>query len=227
MTTESYSDVYFHVNKQHTLMDHAVVSDDPFHSPCWQSLTTTTCRWCAPTQLALIQTWDTERNIRHAAMSFFSSVYALWVVMTKLIKLGAGSRVSTNTRTLRKEVKSKSWFEGRSPVFSYRFHTSLPGLSIPPKAFGEKKCQMITLLWAPSGSSCTYNSAAHISHFPASPQHYSGTLNPLFCRGSQEGLFTAIHFKQNIYTFIRGKYVSNVSWKYPESHLGENFNKNN
>lgn len=67
--------------------DHAVVSDDApdeFHSPCWQSLTTTTCRWCSPTQLALIQTWDAGRNIRRGGMSgfvfYFFAVFFLFVL---------------------------------------------------------------------------------------------------------------------------------------------------
>ena len=55
-------------------------------------------------------------------------------------------------------------------------------LSIPPpEPFGGTFFQMITLLWAPSGSSCTY-STHHISHFPANLPHYSSTLNPLFSR---------------------------------------------
>lgn len=101
---ETHLDIYFHVQK-HTLMDHAVVSDDApdeFHSPCWQSLTTTTCRWRSPTQLALIQTWDTGRNIRCRGMSGFIFLFFCCffffptVVMTKLIKLGAGSYFNYN-----------------------------------------------------------------------------------------------------------------------------------
>lgn len=111
VTTETRSDIYFHVQKHtHTQIDHAVVSDDApdeFHSPCWQSLTTTTCRWCAPTQLALIQTWDRGRNIRRGGMSGFHFFPPLRVVLTKLIKQGAGSRVLTKTRTLRKRRRRR------------------------------------------------------------------------------------------------------------------------
>ena len=58
-------------------------------------------------------------------------------------------------------------------LFSYSLHS--------PGALRWKKCQMIMLLRAPSGSSCTYSSH-HISHFPANQLHYSSTLYPLFCR---------------------------------------------
>lgn len=77
-----------------------------------------------------------------------------------------------------------------------------------PGGLWWKKCQMITLLWAPSGSLCTY-STHHISHFPASLLRYSSTLNPLFCRGevnkshSQQFLFLFDY--ENTATFDRNQ----------------------
>lgn len=170
-----------------------MVSDDApdeFHSPCWQSLTTTTCRWCAPTQLALIQTWDRGRNIRRGGMSGFFS--PLWVVPTKLIKQGAGSRVLTKTRTLRKRRRRRKKELLRAQdgglcvrvSSSPRFPTSLPVLSIPPEAFGEKNVK-----WS---RFCEHHLAARsliaapLTSLTLLPAHYITAAPWTFCSAGGE-----------------------------------------
>lgn len=75
-----------------------------------------------------------------------------------------------------------------------------------------KKCQMITLLQAPSGSSCTYSSATHISHSSVSLLHYSSALNLLFCRKEvKRGHSLPLPWEPNKCIVIyKWKYVSNL-----------------
>lgn len=125
---------------------------DEIYLPCWHSLRTT-CKWCQPSQLALIQTWDRRPNIRQDRLfllwQFSALVHQILAQLkAKLNKIAhwlSGRRL--NARQVKKRKKEipkniyPSWYMSISvQSFLHRslLHLPLTTFSIPPGALWWK-----------------------------------------------------------------------------------------
>lgn len=152
------------------------------------------------------QTW---RDVR---FFFFSP---LRVVPTKLIKQGAGSRVLTKTRTLRKRRRRRKKQElvraqdgglgarGNPPA-----SPPLPVLSIPPEAFGEKNVK-----WS---RFCEHHLAARsliaapLTSLTLLPAHYITAVPWTFCSAGGESR-GATHYNRPLNKKKRMKHLESLN----------------
>lgn len=94
-------------------------------------------------------------------------------------KLTLWVKKKKNTCRFKRDLIKESLSAPISSSFSFS------SFSLSPWSPLVKKCQMITLLWAPSGSLYSY-SKHHISHFSANLQHHRLILKPLAQKDNNE-----------------------------------------
>lgn len=114
---------------------------------------------------------------------------------------------------------------GGAPIPSSLISLPLTLLSpFPPEAFGEKKkkkCQMITLLWAPSGSSCTYST--HHTSLTFLPTFYTTVVHLTLCSAGWKSM-GATHNGSSICLTVEGTATSGHDQKRMHNRYGLQLN---